>query len=228
MTLLDIPPPPALVVLDLDGVLVDSDFLEAEVLAARLAERGTPVPDVGRLIAGRTHAQGVDAVERASGTSFGAAWWRETDDLVRRAFSDRLRPLPGAVDLLAGLDARGLRWCIATNSRRASATLKVRASGLLPADREFALVAREELPEAKPSAAALAYVCRAMRTRPAECLVVDDSRACVTAALAAGARAVWFRPGRPAGTPEDLPVLTRLADVVARPARHPVVPLSRE
>ena len=57
----------------------------------------------------------------------------EIDRAAGEAF-DRLntspRPLPGAGDLLGALEARGLRWVIATSSRAEQVTRSVTALGL--------------------------------------------------------------------------------------------------
>jgi HAD superfamily hydrolase (TIGR01509 family) len=209
-----------LVVLDLDGLLVDSDSLEAEVVEVRLAERGIAFPDIGQLIRGLPHRAGVHAVEHACGLTFGERWWSETAALVRETWSKRLAPLPGAPELLTTLGALGLRWCVATNSRRTNALLKMRVAGLIARQRRFHLFAREDLPRAKPSPAAIAHVYHSMRTPAADCLVLDDSPRCVESAFAAGARGllVTGEPGTP--TRQNMPSVATLLDIVARLRQH--------
>ncbi len=127
-------PAPAGIVFDLDGTLVDTvgaridSWLEALAAAGMRTTRDEVAPMIGmdgkglaREIAEANHRRiandEIEKIDSAAGEAF-----------------DRLntspRPLPGAGDLLGAIEARGLRWVIATSSRAEQVTRSVAALGL--------------------------------------------------------------------------------------------------
>jgi len=59
----------------------------------------------------------------------------------------QVRPLPGAVDLLASLSVAGVRWAIATSGRGEFAQQTVRVLGF---DADIPIVTRDQVERAKP------------------------------------------------------------------------------
>ena len=90
----------------------------------------------------------------------------------------------GVSDTLDAIEARGLRWGIATNKFERFATPVVAALGL--ADRAAVVVGGDTTPHAKPHPAPLLHAARAMQVAPSSCLYVGDDLRDVEAGNAAG------------------------------------------
>src|SRR5260370_37367312 len=72
---------------------------------------------------------------------------RSHADAYRR-MSDRIRPLPGARELLTWLSSAGLKWAIATSGRMERAAVNLQALGVDPA--RSPVVTRDQVKYAKP------------------------------------------------------------------------------
>lgn len=180
------PLPPAAIVFDLDGTLVDTVGDRIEAWAATFRERAIPVtreqlePMIG--MDGRRLAR---EVAHAAGRTLGDD---ESETLDRRAgelFDERNRnprPLPGAAELLRSLDARGMAWAIATSSRAEQVARSVAALGL---GREPRIVDGSQVENAKPAPDLLLLAARELGTEPEAAWYVGDSTWDMQAAVAA-------------------------------------------
>lgn len=108
-------------------------------------------------------------------------------DLLKRP----VEPLPGVRDLLAELNRRGIRLGLASASLRqwVDATL----DGLGLADTFEATVSASEVEHAKPAPDLYATAAERLGVPASECLAVEDTRAGVASAKAAGMFAVQVR-----------------------------------
>ena len=137
---------------DLDGALVDSVYQHVLAWKDALDEEGIP------LSVWRIHRK-----IGMSGGLFTHILLRETGlditpervDRMRRsharAYLSRagsVRPLPGAVELLAHLTANGIPWAIATSGRMETAAHNLDALGIDPA--KVPVVTRDQVRHAKP------------------------------------------------------------------------------
>ena len=214
------PPPPAAVVFDLDGTLVDTVRARIDAWAEALAEAGIPA-DPQRL----EPMIGMDGRRLAREASAGAGpdlTDDEAEALDRRSgelFDQRNRdprPLPGAREILAALDERGVTWAIATSSRPEQVERSVRALGLA---REPRIVDGSHVANAKPAPDLLLHAARELGAEPASVWYVGDSTWDMEAARAAGMHAVGVLAGaavdadalRGAGAHRVVSTLTELA-----------------
>ncbi|MGY2894101.1 HAD family hydrolase [Deinococcus sp. UYEF24] len=112
------------------------------------------------------------------------------------------RPLPGALELVAALHARGIRLGVLTNYPRGVQTAKLDACGLTPY--LHASVTTSDAPP-KPDPASYRAACMALGVQPEQAVMVGDNwHNDVAGAAAAGLKAVWYNPsGRAA--PADAP-----------------------
>jgi HAD superfamily hydrolase (TIGR01509 family) len=193
-------PAPSALVFDLDGTLVDTvpvriaAWLAAFAAAGIEATRDELAPMIGS--DGRRLAREIAAMH---GRELGAD---ATEELDRRAgeLHDQLnrdpRPLPGAHDLFELLDARSVRWAIATSSRRE----QVRASILaLRLDREPLIVDGSHVEHAKPAPDLLLLAARELGLPPAACWYVGDATWDMRSAVAAGMPAIGVTAGAAVG-----------------------------
>ncbi len=171
----------AAVLLDLDGVLVDSTAGVERRWRAFAAAHGLDPAAVLAVMHGR---RAVDTIrELAPGLpadELAAALLRQEVEEV-----DGDRALPGAGALLAALPAG--RVAIVTSCDLALATARLSATGLpLPA----VLVTAEDVPAGKPDPTGYLTGARRLGVAPADCVVVEDAPAGVAAAANAGMRCI--------------------------------------
>ncbi len=203
------------VIFDCDGTLVDSEPLSALVFAEALVAEGLSITPESALDAfrGRRFALCVAMAEgmlgRALPTDFEAVLRART----AAAFRERLRAIEGAGALLEAME---LPFCVASNAPRAKTELALELTGL----RHFfgeRIFSAYDLQCWKPDPGLFLHAAESLAVPPAECLVVEDSEAGVTAGLAAGMRVVALLPhgeeARPGWLPAGVPVVGGLAAV---------------
>jgi HAD superfamily hydrolase (TIGR01509 family) len=182
----DLPPPAALIV-DLDGTLVDTVQTRIKAWLAVFAEEGIPAtheqlePMIG--VDGRKLARDVAAaagIELAPGRD--EAIDRRSGEIYGEVNRDP-RPLPGARELLLNLDERGVPWAIATSSRREQVETSVEALRL---PRRPTIVDGSRVERAKPAPDLLLVAARELGVEPGEAWCLGDSTWDMLAAAAAG------------------------------------------
>lgn len=219
-------PAPAAVLFDLDGTLVDTVPTRIEAWRRAFAERGIAVDRarLGHLIGsdGRLLARTImDEADRPYDMD-------ELGEIDKRAgeihgeLNTSPRVLPGAVDLTAELDRRGIIWAIATSSRPEQVSASVAALGF---DQEPRIIDGSHVEQAKPAPDLLLLGARQLAVDPTTCWYIGDStwdmRAAASArmiaiAVTAGS-AVDGRSLRDAGADHVVPTLTALLADLADP-----------
>jgi HAD superfamily hydrolase (TIGR01509 family) len=178
----------SLVIFDCDGVLVDSEYLSAQVLVETFAEIGVAIdlPFVFENFLGHSFSSVAAKFARLHGIGVRDSF--ETDyraNLLRR-FSSDLKPMPGVMDVL---DKLAVPYCVATGSSplRVSRSLEVTDLSSRVTDRVFTttMVSR-----GKPAPDLFLHVAQEMEVAPSQCLVIEDSATGIEAASAAG-MTVW-------------------------------------
>jgi HAD superfamily hydrolase (TIGR01509 family) len=182
-----------LVIFDCNGVLVDSELIASAVLADAFASVGVTVtPEVvARRFHGRRPADVFGAVEAATGIKLPVDFAeRVAAETLRRVRTD-LRPIPHA--------ARALTWvrgpkAVASSSPFERIRASLEAASLLSffSGRVFSASA---VAKGKPAPDLFLHTAACLRVDPADCLVVEDSVAGVTAAAAAGMVPIGFAGG---------------------------------
>jgi HAD superfamily hydrolase (TIGR01549 family) len=136
---------------DLDGTLVDSVYQHVVAWREALAGVGInlPVWKIHRRI-GMSGGLFVNALARELHTDLDRETLDKLPSLHADAYVrhfDSVRPLPGAIELLATLIDHGVPWAIATSGQERYARLAVEQLGLPP---ETPLVTRDQVRYAKP------------------------------------------------------------------------------
>src|SRR5207244_2679524 len=122
-----------LVILDCDGVLVDSEVLSNDVLAEELTAAGLPTTSSesrdayqGMLLADiAAHAQ------RQLGRALPSDWQTRFERRRDAAFVLGLRAVPGAEAAVRRLHAAGLRTCVASQGKPEKVRLTLGLTGLI-------------------------------------------------------------------------------------------------
>lgn len=187
-------PPPALVLFDFDGVVVDSEVISLETLQAALAEIDLPLPldEVRRIFLGKA-ASAIAAFIAASGRDPAGVTDRWHQTLYAR-FREALQPMPGVLALLDALDARAVPYCIASSGGLERLDIALTATGLKPRF-EGRVFSAEQVKRGKPAPDLFLMAAARMGAEPSECLVIEDSPAGVEAATSAGMRSIGFVGG---------------------------------
>ena len=109
----------------------------------------------------------------------------------RAAFEAGLKALPGVVALLDRLAARAIPYCVASSGSVEKMHHSLGLVGLLPRFVDHMFSARM-VGRGKPAPDLFLFAAEKMGASPAGCLVIEDSVHGVTAARAAGMRAIGF------------------------------------
>ncbi|MBZ5725618.1 MAG: HAD family hydrolase [Acidobacteriia bacterium] len=136
---------------DLDGTLVDSVYQHVLAWRDALEEAGLPLAvwRIHRRI-GMSGGLFVNALARETGRRLGAgevARFQQLHAEAFRRYAAQVRPLPGAVELLAHLAEERVPHAIATSGYREGAQLSVKTLGIGPA---VPLITRDQVAHAKP------------------------------------------------------------------------------
>ncbi|WP_369144874.1 HAD family hydrolase [Streptomyces sp. R44] len=177
-----------LVIFDNDGVLVDSEPISNTLLAGYLTELGHPttyeesVRDYMGSAMHRIH----ELVEERSGRRLP----EDFDDVfharVFAAFQAELEPVAGAGDVLKGLAAAGVPYCVASSGSHERIRVGHRKTGLDVHFRDGVVFSAEDVGRGKPWPDLFLHAAERMGVAPERCVVVEDSGPGVQAALAAG------------------------------------------
>ena len=195
-----------LVILDCDGVLIDSEVISAQMLIEELGHLGVHIdmPFVARNFLGRSYPTVMQTIRQDFGLDLSPDFEARYRDRLLRAFDERLTIMPGVADFL---DRLALPVAVATSSSPRRVEMSLRHVGLwdrlAPVTFTASLVA-----QGKPAPDLFLHVATVMQTDPRDCLVIEDSLPGLRAGLAAGMQVWHFTGGshmkpQPPEFPED-------------------------
>jgi phosphoglycolate phosphatase len=189
-------PLPGAVLFDLDGTLVDT--VKTRISAWLVALEEAEVPTNGAQLApligldGKRLAREVAAV---AGAPIDEARAEEIDHRSGEIYEELNRsplPLPGVRRLVEALEARRIRWAIATSSRKAQVATSVAALGL---QTEPTIVDASHVKHAKPEPDLLLFAAGEVGVAPERYWYVGDSTWDMVSAVAAGMLAIGVTAG---------------------------------
>ncbi len=182
-----------MVIFDCNGVLVDSEPIAAAVAANEFARAGVPVtPEIiAHYFFGRRPADMIAAIEAATQRRLPGGFSASLASATIRRFRTELRATAHIAHALTWL--RGPK-CVASSSTMDRIRASLEITGLI---RFFApnLFSASEVPNGKPEPDLFLHVSARMHISPAECIVIEDSPAGVTAAALAGMTPIGFVGG---------------------------------
>ncbi|MGW6396048.1 HAD family hydrolase [Streptomyces sp. NPDC055103] len=189
------------IIFDNDGVLVDSEPISNSLLAGYLTELGHPttyeesVRDYMGSAMHRIH----ELVEERTGERLPADFDETFHGRVFAAFERELEAVRGASDVLKGLVEAGVPYCVASSGSHERIRVGHRKTGLDAWFRDENVFSAEDVGRGKPEPDLFLHAAARMGVAPERCVVVEDSRLGVQAAVAAGMDVYGFT----AMTPEE-------------------------
>ena len=200
-------PPKPLVILDCDGVLVDTERITTALLAEVITELGWPMTGDEAVTRFKGHDlhEVQTTVEARLGRPLGAGFLPDYRQRMAQRFETLGVPtIAGAPELLDGLDRANLPHAIASNGPQEKMRLSL---GRIGADAHpdgwygrfrGRCFSAYDIQRWKPDPALFLHAALVMGAHPADCVVVEDSTSGITAARAAGMRVIGFADLTPA------------------------------
>ena len=191
----------AAIILDMDGLMVDTEPLYKIAWQAAAREVGFDLDDrLYAMIVGRTMAGCERVLSEQFGPTFPVERVRERRPILWREEVERsgVKPKPGLLELLALADTYGLRTAVATSTNAETAAFTLGRSGL--AGRISTLVTGDQIAHSKPAPDIYLEAARRLGVEPAACIAIEDSEAGVLSISNAGMRGILV----PHWPPSDL------------------------
>jgi HAD superfamily hydrolase (TIGR01509 family) len=186
-----------MIIFDCNGVLVDSETIATAVAAEAFQRVGINMtPDmVARYFTGRRPADMVAEVEKAAGVQLPPKFESVLSAATLVRLSQEVRSVPHVAHALSWL--RGPK-CVASSSSLDRVRVSLETTEL---SRFFGgnLFSANDVANGKPAPDLFLHVAHQTGIQPQDCIVVEDSPAGVTAAVAAGMTAIGFVGGSHAG-----------------------------
>lgn len=203
---------PAALLIDMDGLLLDSERLIRDVMIAVMADMGFAMThaDYAALIGRTEQDSGVWMRARFAGLDY---------DAVRVAVGCRItenwgerRPLkPGAASLLRQVQTAAIPCALVTSTAQAQARSHLAHAGLL--DHFDTIVGGDDVANGKPHPQPYLVAARRLGIAPQDCLALEDSHNGVIAAHAAGCPVIMVPDLLPATSEMQALVLAVATDL---------------
>ncbi|MBN9070033.1 MAG: HAD-IA family hydrolase [Rhizobiales bacterium] len=183
-----------MIIFDCDGVLVDREIIPNAIDAELMTSAGWPITaeDLIRDHIGQPKAAIWEQVARRRGAPWPEGLLERADVLLLDRIETDLRPVQGITDALRGLPGKK---AVASSSALPKLRRSLERCGLLDFF-EPRIFSASQVARGKPAPDVFLFAAERSGERPADCIVVEDSVAGVTAARAAGMRVVGFTAGR--------------------------------
>lgn len=181
------------VVFDLDGVLWDGEPIYHEAFNIVLKPYGHRVTEeeYTHIIGNSVEAAWDWVLKRFHLTESPGRFYRAYDEAVLEMLAEPAETLPGARELIQELHRRGIPVGLASASLREWVDATIKGLGL--ADAFGATVSASEVEHAKPAPDLYLAAAAQLGVSPEQCIAVEDTRAGVSAAKAAGMFAIQLR-----------------------------------
>jgi HAD superfamily hydrolase (TIGR01509 family) len=184
-------PADMLTILDCDGVLIDSEIIASQAMAKALSRAGFPISEeeLNQRFAGMTDDQIFKILEEENNKAIPEDFAEKLSEDIDEDLAG-VKPIAGVEEMLDSLDGP---FCVCSNSRMNRLRISLNAVGLFDRLMPNIFSAPEVgSKEPKPSPAVYLFAAKEMGFAPEDTVVVEDSVAGVTGAVAAGMRVIGF------------------------------------
>jgi HAD superfamily hydrolase (TIGR01509 family) len=175
------------VIFDNDGLLLDTEGSWTRAQQTLFERHGSEFTDQHkRDMLGSSPRDGAAALETIlDAPGEGMALIMELAMLVLDELAHHAPPRPGALELIAALQAAGIPMAVASNSPRMLLDRALETAGIQQST-FTAILTADVVTHPKPAPEIYLSACEALRTQPARTLVLEDSPTGIEAATAAG------------------------------------------
>jgi len=186
------------VIWDMDGVIADTGPYHLKAWQETFRKRGVAFSeeDFRRHFGQRNDTIIGDTLGAGTPIAEVQAIAAEKEDRYRQLVSQQVAPLPGAIELIKSLVAKGVKMAIASSAPMENIQLITGSLGL--ADCFQAVVWGGEVTEGKPSPQGFLLAAEKLGVEPGNCLVIEDAVAGVAAAKSAGMKCLAVTNSHPA------------------------------
>ena len=203
-----------LIIFDCDGVLVDSEIIASAVLAKHLTLAGHP--HTSQECMARFTGLSLDScrvlIEAESKNTLSEDFFLQVQRETFSRFSEDLQPVAGIIDVLDFVSEQQWSCCVASSGSHEKMALTLKKTGLQEyfSDRVFSAA---DVQYGKPAPDLFLYAAQSLGYLPEHCIVVEDSKPGVMAALAAGMQVCALGGQHEASA--DTQIFTRMAELPA-------------
>jgi beta-phosphoglucomutase family hydrolase len=184
------------IIFDMDGTMVDNMAVHNRIWIEYLLEIGAE-PDPATFndrTAGKTSSEIMRMfIDKTLTDEAAIQLGTEKEVRYRNFFQDKVQPVPGLIDLLRSARTAELKLGVATSAPPANVTFLLGRLGLC--DFFDAVVHGEEITNGKPAPDIFLKAADRLNVSPQDCLVFEDARYGVEAAVRAGMRAILVTTG---------------------------------
>jgi HAD superfamily hydrolase (TIGR01509 family) len=201
-----------LLIFDCDGVLVDSEVIAHAIMVDLVTDLGRPMTlqESFGIFAGKRLRDALAAAEAWLGKPIPPEASAEAGERLFERFRRELKPIDGVRDAIMALP---YPRCVASSSTRERLTLALEVTNLTPLFGGKVFSA-DQVEHGKPAPDLFLFAARSCGAAPSGCIVIEDSVLGVTAARAAGMKAVGFAGGSHADTRLGEKLAAAGADIV--------------
>lgn len=181
-----LPAPFKAIIFDMDGLLVDSEVVWFEAETATFAGHGVTLdPDVRNQFTGLRNDEFIEGLIQHYGlASERLSMQQEVLDRMQALIPEKVKPKPGAAELIAYIKANGIPTAIASSSPKLMIDTVVESQGWTDV---FSIrCSAEGLPKGKPAPDVYLLTADVLGIEPGQCLALEDSANGAKAAIAAG------------------------------------------
>ena len=180
-------PPIRGVLLDMDGLLIDSEHIAQQCCIQAGYDLGYPIDQtLARRFLGVTHDGCVQILQDAFPGIDAESLLRHSRELLKAQFEKSLTAKPGALALLIYLKDAHVPFALASSSSRERTENCLRLTGLLNFFPESIRITGEKAIHSKPAPDLFLQAAACLNVPSANCLVLEDSVNGITAGRAAG------------------------------------------
>lgn len=180
-------PPIRGVLLDMDGLLIDSEHIDQQCCIQAGYDLGYPIDQtLARRFLGVTHDGCVQILQDAFPGIDAESLFRHSRELLKAQFEKSLTAKPGALALLIYLKDAHVPFALASSSSRERTENCLRLMGLLNFFPESIRITGEKAIHSKPAPDLFLQAAACLNVPSANCLVLEDSVNGITAGRAAG------------------------------------------
>lgn len=177
---------PGCIIFDCDGVLVDSEVIGVRVLLDMASEYGVTMDlqEAVEEFSGIRLREGIKMLQQKAKSPFPEDFEQAFRKRSYEVFKTEMRPVNGIKTVL---DSLTMPFCVASSGPVEKMKLNLTITGLLPYFEEGnRIFSGYDINSWKPDPGIFLYAARQMGFSPAECVVIEDSKAGVIAAQKGG------------------------------------------